>query len=127
MIATPRRTETSKQPRSGEAVAAMAAIILGMGALTATHWWSVTDASHANPILLQWGSWLPYGHRIGPFAGKQAAALAVWLFSWLLLLPLLMRFDFKLRSWTYAFITSMLILLVLLWPPVYHALFGWPA
>ncbi|MCR8634020.1 hypothetical protein [Paenibacillus radicis (ex Xue et al. 2023)] len=124
---TPQRTETSKQPRSGEAVAAMAAVVLGMAALTAAHWWSAADAPHANPKLLQWGSWLPNGHRIGPFAGKQAAALVVWLTSWLILLPLLMRFDFKLRKWTYAFATIMLILLILLWPPVYHALFGWPA
>ncbi|MDF2960198.1 MAG: hypothetical protein K0S39_1933 [Paenibacillus sp.] len=124
---TPRRTETAKQPKSGEAVAAMAALILGMTALTASHWWSAADAGQANPTLLQWGSWLPFGHRIGPYAGKEAAALAVWLGSWLILFPVLKHFQFRLRPWTYGFIAAMLLLLVLLWPPVYHLWFGWPA
>lgn len=112
--------------RSGEVVAALVSLWLGMAALTATHWWSAADPARANPRLLHWGAWMPGGLLIGPFAGKETAALVVWLGSWLLLFWPLKRYDGPLKLWTGAFLVGAAILLVLLWPPVYHRLYGWP-
>ncbi|PZE22095.1 hypothetical protein [Paenibacillus xerothermodurans] len=123
----PRRTAAAKQPKSGEVVAALAAVWLGAAALTAAHWWSAADPAQANPTLLRWGSWLPAGLRIGPYAGKEMAALVVWLGSWLVLFFALKRVELNLKLTMYVFIGAMLLLWLLLWPPVYHRIFGWPA
>ncbi|AFH60434.1 hypothetical protein B2K_06815 [Paenibacillus mucilaginosus K02] len=113
--------------KNGEAVAAMLAVLLGMAVLTAAHWWSSGDPASANPRLLKLASWVPGGLRIGPYAGKEAAALTVWLGSWLVLFLLLRRYDPPLKPWAYGFAAVFVLLLLLLWPPVYHAIYGWPA
>lgn len=115
-----------KSPRSGEVVAGMLAALFGMAALTASHWWSAADPATANLWLIRLSSWLPDGLRIGPYGGKEITALAVWLGSWLVLFVTLKWFELRLRFWTMFFTIGMMILLVLLWPPVYHKIYGWP-
>lgn len=116
----------STSPRSGEVVAGMLAALLGMAALTAAHWWSAADPAAANVWALRLSSWLPGGLRIGPYGGKEIIALTVWLGSWLILFITLKWFELRLRFWTVLFTIGMMILLVLLWPPVYHKIYGWP-
>lgn len=112
--------------QSGEIAAALLAVLLGISALTAAHWWSAADPASANPTLLRWGSWLPGGRRIGPFAGKETAGLVVWLGSWMILSVLLRRREMNIKQWAHLFLAGIFLLLVLLWPPVYHRLYGWP-
>jgi hypothetical protein len=116
-----------KPPRSGEIVAGLLSAVLGMAALTASHWWSAADPAHANLWLIRLSSWLPGGLRIGPYGGKELTALAVWLGSWLILFLALKWFELRIKPWIYVFSIAVVILLVLLWPPVYHKIYGWPA
>ncbi|NHN34021.1 hypothetical protein G9U52_29810 [Paenibacillus sp. S3N08] len=116
----------AKSPRSGEIVAGMLSAVLGMAALTASHWWSAADPAHANLFFMYLSSWLPEGLRIGPYGGKELTALTVWLGSWLLLFLMLKWFELRLIPWIYVFSIAVMILLVLLWPPVYHKIYGWP-
>jgi hypothetical protein len=124
----PELTGSSPTPnrKSGEIVAVLLSILLSMVTLTGAHWWSAADAGMANMKLLWLASWLPSGLRIGPYAGKEMAALIVWLGSWAILHILLKRWEAQLQRWIYIFIAVVFILLVLLWPPIYHDMFGWP-
>jgi len=117
----------SRSGTSGEAAAVLLSILLCMTALTAAHWWSAAAPSSANPKLLWLASWVPSGLRIGPYAGKEVAAGLVWLVSWALLHSLLRGRAVSLQRWLYGFIAAVLLMLILLWPPIYHAMFGWPA
>jgi hypothetical protein len=119
--------KSKKSPRSGEVVAGMLSALLGMAALTAAHWWSAADPANANLFLVRLSSWLPEGQRIGPYGGKELTALAVWLGSWLILFLALKWFELRLKPWIITFSIAVMILLVLLWPPVYHKIYGWPA
>ncbi|MCZ8522506.1 MULTISPECIES: hypothetical protein [Paenibacillus] len=113
--------------KSGEAVAAMLAVLVGMAVLTAAHWWSAADPAAAQPKLLKLASRVPGGLRIGPYAGKEAAGLLAWLGSWAILFLLLRRHELPLKPWAYGFACTFIVLLLLLWPPVYHRIYGWPA
>lgn len=112
--------------KSGEVAAALFSLLLGMAALTAAHWWSTAAPDRANLTLLRFSSWLPNGLRIGPYGGKELAALVVWLGSWGVLTLLLGRFELRLRGWIALFLAGVFVLLVLLWPPVIHRIYGWP-
>ncbi|CAG7642809.1 hypothetical protein ACFQI7_10905 [Paenibacillus allorhizosphaerae] len=116
----------AKLRRSGEVVAALLSLVFAMAALTGAHWWSAADPGRANMTLLRYSSWLPNGWRIGPYGGKELVALAVWLGSWSLLLLLFGRHRFSLKPWMYVFLAGVFVLLLLLWPPVYHRIYGWP-
>lgn len=111
--------------KNGEAVAALLAVWIGLALMTAAQWWSVADPLAANGRLLKLGSWMPGWYGIGPYAGKETAGLIGWLVSWAVLHVLLRRRELDLRVWTYGCLAGFAVLLVLLWPPVYHAIFGW--
>ncbi|WP_248930414.1 hypothetical protein [Paenibacillus hamazuiensis] len=114
-----------KGPRTGEIAALLLAIWIGLLALCASHIWSVADPYRANLLLLKLGSWLPGWWGIGPYAGKETAGLAAWLASWLVLHVAMGRSRPRLAPWIYAFTIGFALLLVAIWPPVYHAVFGW--
>lgn len=111
--------------KNGEAVAALLAVLTGLALLTAAHWWSVADPLTANGRLLKLGSWMPGWYGIGPYAGKETAGLVGWLVSWGMWHVLLRGRELNLRVWTYGCLAGVAALLVLLWPPLYHAIFGW--
>jgi len=113
------------QRKTGEVVAAMIAVWLGMVAVAASHIWSVATPYPANAYLLKIGSWMPNYGGIGPYAGKETLGLVVWLGSWLILFFLLRKRDLVLKTWVYAFLAGFVLVMIALWPPVYHAIFGW--
>ncbi|CAG7618127.1 hypothetical protein PAESOLCIP111_02085 [Paenibacillus solanacearum] len=121
------RDHRGRLRRSGEAVAALLSLVFAMAALTGAHWWSAADPGRANMTLLRFSSWLPNGLRIGPYGGKELIALVVWLGSWALMVLLFGRRRVALKPWAYVFAACVFILLLLLWPPVYHRIYGWPA
>ncbi|EFM08437.1 conserved hypothetical protein [Paenibacillus curdlanolyticus YK9] len=115
----------SSAPRNGEAAAALLSILIGMAAVIGTHLWSVAQPATANRAMYKLGSWMPGWYGIGPFSGKETAGLIGWLFSWLVLWLIFRHRQLQLKIWLFAFIGIFFALMVLLWPPVYHAIFGW--
>ncbi|MFJ9500858.1 hypothetical protein [Brevibacillus centrosporus] len=63
---------------------------------------------------------------IGPFAGKEVIGLLLWLCSWLILHFLLKGRDTSIRKAAVLFVIGFAIILIAIWPPVYHAFLGWP-
>ncbi len=114
--------ETNK---TGEVVAALFAALIGMAAVAASHMWSVASPYPANMYLLKIGSWMPSYGGIGPYSGKETLGLLTWLGSWLILFFLLRKRELELRVWVYAFLAGFVLVMIALWPPVYHAIFGW--
>ncbi|WP_179233056.1 hypothetical protein [Paenibacillus rigui] len=117
----------SQERKSGEIAAVLVSIVFGMAVLTTVHLWSTAAPDAVNPRLLKWASWLPGGLRIGPYAGKEMAAALAWLASWALLHGWLSNKEVQLKRWLYGFLAAVFLLLLLLWPPVYHFMLGWPA
>lgn len=115
-----------KQHRSGEVAAALGGLWLGLAGVVGSHLWSTADPAGSKPVLLKLGIWIPGWWGIGPFAGKETVGLAMWLGSWLALHFLLRGRDVSVRSAAALFAIGFGIILILVWPPVYHALLGWP-
>ncbi|TVY07647.1 hypothetical protein FPZ49_22940 [Paenibacillus cremeus] len=122
-----RKKDSDSERASGEVVAALLSLLFGIAALTLTHWWSIANPSAGAMTLLRISSYLPNGLRIGPYGGKEVTALAAWLGSWLVLHVLLGKLELRLRFWIPVFVAGVFVLLLLLWPPVYHRIYGWPA
>lgn len=115
----------SMKRKTGEIAAALVSLWLGLASLVAGHLWSVANPLEANRTLLKIGSWMPNWQGIGPFAGKQTVALATWLISWLLLFFILKQKEVNLKVCCCLFLVGFAVLVILTWPPVYHAIFGW--
>lgn len=103
----------------------MLSVWLGLASLVCGHLWSVAKPERANLFLLKMGVWIPGWEKIGPYAGKETIGLIVWLVSWLLLFFLLKNREFSLKYSIYAFVAGMIIIVIFIWPPVIHAIFGW--
>lgn len=114
-----------KKVNTGEAAAALGSVWLGMAGLVFSHLWSVIDPIRANMKLLKIGSWIPGWWGIGPYAGKQTVALALWIGGWAVLHLLFKQQEVNLKRWIYAFLIGFAVLMLLIWPPIYHNLFGW--
>ena len=110
---------------SGEIAATLLSVWLGLAGLVCSHLWSVAKPDRANLFLLKMGVWIPGWEKIGPYAGKETIGLIVWLVSWILLFLLLKNREFSLKYSIYAFVAGMIIIVIFIWPPVIHSLFGW--
>ncbi len=111
---------------SGEAVAVLLSVWLGLAAMQISHIWSIADPVEANLVLLKIGSWwMPNWMKIGSYAGKETVGLIVWLASWLLLFMMLRKRDFHLKPWIYGFIAGIMVVVIFTWPPLIHTIFGW--
>ena len=116
-----------KQRKTGEIAAILLSVWLGIVAITLTHLWSYYNPLQANPILLNWGSWIPSWWAIGPYTGKETAGLVVWLGTWTILHWTLGRIEVKLKPWTIGFAIAFIVNLIILWPTVYHTILWWPS
>ena len=112
-------------PKSGEVVATLLSVWLGLASLVYSHLWSIVRPDKANLFLLKMGTWIPGYEKIGPFAGKETVGLIVWFVSFVLLFLLLRNRTFTLSYWVYAFIAGIIVIVVFIWPPLIHSLFGW--
>ncbi|QRG66540.1 hypothetical protein [Brevibacillus choshinensis] len=115
-----------RQPQSGEVAAALGGLWLGLAGVVFSHLWSTVDPAGSKPALLKLGIWIPGWWGIGPFAGKETVGLAMWLGGWLALHFLLRRREVPVRPAATLFVIGFGFILILAWPPVYHALLGWP-
>lgn len=116
---------SSGNRNSGEIAATLLSVWLGLASLVCSHLWSVAKPERANLFLLKMSVWIPGWEKIGPYAGKETIGLIVWLMSWLLLFFLLKNREFSLKLAIYAFAAGMIIIVIFIWPPVIHAIFGW--
>ncbi|WP_373231588.1 hypothetical protein [Cohnella sp.] len=115
----------NKQRKTGEIIAVLVSVWLGIAAMTASHLWTVYDLSRANSILLKLGSWIPGWWGIGPYAGKETVGLLAWLAAWAILHVIIRNREFNLKAWTQVFAVGFFVILIVNWPPVYHAVLGW--
>lgn len=115
-----------RERKSGEMNAALGALWLGLAGMAGSHLWSTADPAGSKPVLLKLGSWVPGWWGIGPFAGKEVIGLLLWLCSWLILHFLLKGRDTSIRKVAVLFVIGFAIIIVAIWPPVYHAFLGWP-
>ena len=113
---------SSTQLATGPAAAAILAVGLGLLALGMSQ--VLAEASEAIKHALQalGNLWMPGAQGIGPYSGKETAALVVWLVSWVLLHAALRKREINLII--AGTITLLLVGLAttILWPPVTHFL-----
>ncbi|NBI29957.1 hypothetical protein [Chengkuizengella marina] len=114
-----------KQRKTGEILAVLISIFLGFSALITSHIWSITNPATANYVLLKIGSWLPGWWGIGTYAGKEMIGLIFWIVSWIVLHFILKNIQISLKKWLAVFMFSIFTLLIITWPPIYHAIWGW--
>ncbi|WP_284642154.1 hypothetical protein [Paenibacillus silviterrae] len=114
-----------QSPATGEAVAAMYALLFGLALMLASHLWTLAEPFRAPQQLLKLGSWIPGWWGIGAYAGKETVGLLSWMLSWIFLHVLLHKRSCTLKPHFYIFMIGFVLLLVGYWPPVYHAVFGW--
>ncbi len=110
--------------RSGAAVAAMIAAMIGMLVLSLVNF--ATEASEAFSAWVHGIGklWMPGAQGIGPYSGKETLALVAWLASWAILHPTLRDRDPSLARWLLIFLIGVGIATTLLWPPVIEHLLG---
>lgn len=117
----------TREPKSGEAAAALGGLWLGLAALVSSHIWSTADPVGSKHFLVKMGIWMPGWWGIGPFSGKETIGLIAWLGGWLVLHFLLRRREVPMRTAVTLFLIGFSLVLVAVWPPVYHASVGWPS
>ena len=67
---------------------------------------------------------VPGGTQLGPYAGKEVAALVAWLGSWAILHWRLRRRQVSLTRAIGTFLVCLVVSTLLLWPPIVHILVG---
>ncbi|HZS32704.1 MAG TPA: hypothetical protein VFC42_04945 [Methylomirabilota bacterium] len=117
-------TSASRALRSGAAVAAMIAGMIGMLTLSIVNF--ATEASEAFSTWVHGVGklWMPGAEGIGPYSGKETLALVAWLASWAILHPALRDRDPSIARWLVIFLIGIGIATTLLWPPVIEHLLG---
>lgn len=108
--------------KKGAAQAAVLSAMLGSVALALVNLGTEISGhfKHYVHALGKW--WMPGAEGIGPYSGKQTAALLVWLGSWWLLHLLLRERELRTRFVMPAFLIGMAGATTLLWPPTYEAI-----
>ena len=67
-------------------------------------------------------AWVPGAQRIGPYSGKETFLLVGWLASWGILHVALRDRTLDVKAWFGVALLALLAALLLVWPPVWHAL-----
>ena len=99
---------------SGVAVAALLAAVIGLLVLGLVNIISAIDAGFRTAITLNTG--------IGPYSGKEVIAFSAWLGGWLILHVALRKRELNMRRWYGVFLVSLLVAVLLVWPPVFEAI-----
>jgi hypothetical protein len=104
--------------------AAAALIAMGLGLLALGVCQVLSEASEAFKQTMQslGNLWMPGAPGIGPYSGKETAALLVWLISWGLLDALLKKRDVNLVTVGVVTLALVGLATTILWPPITHLL-----
>jgi hypothetical protein len=116
--------ERRQRRRSGEAVAALLAAMIGMLTLAL-----VNQLTEISPGFTAWVHrigklWMPGAGGIGPYSGKETLAAAAWLVSWAVLHPALRGRELGLSRWLIVYLVGVALATTFIWPPVYGHVAG---
>jgi hypothetical protein len=128
-MSTVQRGMDSDRP-TGPIVATLIAIVLGAFALM------VADqmANHSRPIeawVYSMGKWIPGAvgsgpaGSLGPFSGKEAIALIVWLASWAMLLGVMRNATPSVAKWARISMIALILITLNFIDPLADFTFGW--
>lgn len=109
---------TSTPLTTGPAAAAVLSAGLGLLALGIAQVLSEISEPFKHAMQTLGSLWIPGALGIGPYSGKETAALIVWLTSWLALYLLLRRRDVSLIAAGVVALGLVGVATTLLWPPV---------
>lgn len=104
----------------GAAQAAILAAMLGILALSLVNLGTEASEVFKNQIHQLGKLWMPGAEGIGPYSGKETAALAVWLLSWFVLHRWLRAKEWNPQIVLVVFLAGIAAATTLLWPPVTH-------
>ena len=111
--------ESSAQT-TGPAAAAVLSAGLGLLALGIAQVLSEVSEAFKHAMQTLGNLWIPGAAGIGPYSGKETAALIVWLGSWLVFHALLKRRDVNLVAAGVLALGLVGLATTLLWPPITH-------
>jgi hypothetical protein len=109
---------------TGEAAAAILAGGVGLLTLGGANSLASTFGIFEDALAMTGRFFVPGGTQLGPYAGKELAALIAWLGSWGLLHWRLRRRQVSLTRTLGIFLVCLVGSTLLLWPPIVHMLVG---
>lgn len=83
---------------------------------------SLAIANIAADVNTGFKAWITLHEGIGPYSGKEAFLLGIWLLSWPILHVALRHRELDLKRWFGIFLVGMLIATLLNWPPIFEAI-----
>ena len=107
---------------SGEAAAAVLAAGVGVLALGGANVAAAAYGAFEEALGLLGRFLLPGGVQLGPYAGKELAALTVWLVGWALLHWRLRGRQVSLIATAGVFLACLVLGTLMLWPPIVFSL-----
>src|SRR5262245_46519092 len=110
--------------RSGAAVAALMASMLGVLALAVVNVFTAASKDFNAWVHGVGKLWMPGAAGIGPYSGKETISLVVWLGTWVALHYALRERELKLSTWLVVFLVGVGVATTLIWPPVFEHLAG---
>ena len=113
---------SSKPLTTGPAAAALVAVGLGLLVLGLSQVFSERSASFKQAMQGLGNLWMPGAPGLGPYSGKETAALLVWLFSWAILGAVWRRREISLIGAAVVAFALIGLATTILWPPVTHLL-----
>jgi len=109
---------SSEQRPSGPAMAAVLSASLGLLALAVAQVMSEVSAAFKTAMQSLGNLWMPGAAGIGPYSGKETAALLVWLLSWAALHAAWKRRELSVGGVGAVALVLIGIATTLVWPPV---------
>jgi hypothetical protein len=109
---------------NGPDMAAVLAACIAIFTLGAVQLWVELDESGAAKERMQdiGNAWMPHAEHIGPYSGKETVMAVSWLASWGILYGVLRHRHVDPRPWFGVALALLLLGLLGVWPPVWHAL-----
>jgi len=104
--------QSASAARVGKCQAALIAAAIGSLALSVAHLMAEVSSGIKSALELN--------KALGPYSGKMAVAVILWLVSWAILSPLLSRQRLEMKSVLYFFIFIMALATLLVYPPFIH-------
>ena len=115
-------TSSPSRLTTGPAAAALISVGLGLLSLGVFHVLSEASTRVKDAMQVLGNAWIPGAQGIGPYSGKETAALLVWLISWAALHALWRRRDASVVLAGTVALVLVGVATTILWPPVTHLL-----
>ncbi|MBI4003579.1 MAG: hypothetical protein HY353_01005 [Candidatus Omnitrophica bacterium] len=117
-MSSPSRDDEASDAPSGAALAAVLAASLGLLALAMAHVLSEVSVPFKNAMQSLGNLWMPGAAGIGPYSGKETAALLVWWLSWAALHAAWKRRELSVGGVAAVALVLIGVATTLVWPPI---------